>query len=445
MDFEQRTWNDLTNSHKLGEPDDDGFLPLYDDDAYIGPPVRSPTAARGEEEEEPQPQIETSEETADAPLQRQPRTKHKIVPLDDAMEIQNRVVSAWGKKYLTNMNDMIRVKNAHKATALAKKNAKFWMHDVHLSGPLSIFSGAHLLAAVTDLNARGFARKRSSSDAGLDEEHEEDDRRVRPRSSSHEIGRGGGEALQDTNDDGYQAPIFDSDHLDDRPIEQGRAAPTPLADRHASSIMPWNASADSRRPTGIFSAGAFPTSAASLGQLPFGPSRSRLTSASPLLGRGLPTTIAGTAGGDVQMEDLHLPPDLATSAGFPTDADFELFGAAAGVDTQTAEQSQWQRVALDGESWHFLEFVQNGIEEVERSRVEELGDGEGEGGCVEFDALLPGAEHSRVVAAQALLHVLSLGTKGVLRVVQEVAFGGITLYTVAGADAGAGAGAVASQ
>jgi meiotic recombination protein REC8 len=107
--------------------------------------------------------------------------------------------------------------------------------------------------------------------------------------------------------------------------------------------------------------------------------------------------------------------------------EFELFGAAAGVDTQTAGTSQWVREALDKESNNFFEFVRNTIAE---KAGDELGNDEDElaGGTVgadgenyvTFEELFIPEQNSRIVAAQAFYHVLSLATKGRVWVEQSV-------------------------
>ena len=114
--------------------------------------------------------------------------------------------------------------------------------------------------------------------------------------------------------------------------------------------------------------------------------------------------------------------------------EFELFGPAAQVDTQTAAQTQWQRSALDGESVNFLAFVQAGIEQADQIRDQAVpGDEEDEAvrGSVDFETLLPPDSNSCIVAAQALLHVLALGTKNMLLVEQEEAFAAISMRVVA--------------
>ena len=349
--------------------------------------------------EQAQPEQITSEETADVPLRRRgPKVRH-VIPLDSNMELRNGDLARWNTDYVANMNEIISHRNTAKAAALAKKNAEFWILGQGDRGPLSMFSGTKLLEALTGVKLTAAGEKHPRDD----QDDADLGRRIRTEPSSDEIGRG-------FQDDGYMPMI------DDNTIEQGREAPTPLDDRHLSSMMPWNQSAGSRRPTG-----GFPTSAsiggAGLPLRPPGRRSSRLTSASPLMGRG-------AVGGDI--DELQLPGSDADIAMTGAD-EFELFGPAAQVDTQTAGQSQWQRAALDGESVHFFEFVQAGIEKRDQG---EDADPELKG-TVEFETLLPPESHSTIVAAQALLHVLALGTKNLLAVEQEEAFGGISLRVIA--------------
>ena len=154
---------------------------------------------------------------------------------------------------------------------------------------------------------------------------------------------------------------------------------------------------------------------------------SRITSASPLIGRGA-------------QEDLELPTfdndDENFLAGPSTSIagdDFQIHGPAAEVDTQTAARSQWMRAALDTESINFLEFVRTEIStNAARIADEEAGQDElSASNSVLFEELLPPVQNSKTVAAQALLHVLALATKGMLSVKQEEDFGPIEMGVVA--------------
>lgn len=314
---------------------------------------------------------------------------------------------------MENMDEALRHKHAHRLVTLAKKNAEHWMLGTGKNsllkadqGPLNMFTGIKLLEAMTGLKLTAGGEKRARDE----DSHPEDSRRVRSRGnpSSEEVGRG-----FEVQDDGFM-PM-----ADDYTIEQGREQPTPLDDRHMSSFFPWNQSTGPRRPTALFSAGG--TSAAGAFPLPALSRRgSRLPTASPLSGRGF----IGDEGDDLNY--LGSAMDMGATA----EDEFELFGPAAQVDTQTAAESQWVRAALDGESSNFLDFVKAGIDKLDEEReAAPLGDEEDENivGSIDFDQLLPLYENTRVVAAQGLLHVLALVTKNALAAEQEEIFGRIGL------------------
>lgn len=369
-------------------------------------------------------QHETTSETAVASMaakQRQPRNP-KVLPLDQNPTLSNRVLAGWATDYVNNMRDEMHSKHAYKLAALAKKNAAHWVLGAGtilgqgMRGPLDMFSGAAILEAFTGINLLTGVNKRARED--IDES--ENGRRVRHR----------GDPSSDPGavDIEFQDGAFQSDgfmpNLDDDTIEQGREAPTPLDDRHLSSIFPWNQSAGSRRPTD-----AHPTSASIGGggpQLNFVSRRgSRLTSASPLIGHGAIATEL--------HDDFHLPDPDTDTGPIPGSDEFELFGPAAQVDTQTAAQSQWQRAALGSENANFLTFVQTAIEDADELREDVLPGGEVDTemtGTIEFEELLPPKENSQIVAAQALLHVLTLATKDLIKVEQEELFGAINIRVI---------------
>ena len=141
-----------------------------------------------------------------------------------------------------------------------------------------------------------------------------------------------------------------------------------------------------------------------------------MVSSSPLGGKG---------GQLLDLDDLHhlAAHQMAEDEAPMLDADaFEQYGPAAAVDTQTAAQSQWMRITLENEAQNFLGFVEAQLNE--RGEDGQLAE------SVTLDQLLPPAENSGVVAAQALLHVLALTTKGLLKVEQEEDFGDIVLKVV---------------
>lgn len=214
--------------------------------------------------------------------------------------------------------------------------------------------------------------------------------------------------------------------------------------------MPWNisASAYGSRPGSITRArgytsslAGFPTSAGGPSSLPplataipgsFDRRASRLTSASPLTGRGVERLGSLDLPSHEDEEELLGGRIISDDPALDM---FQLYGPAAAVDTQTAAQSQWLKATLDQESTNFLEFVKaqiavrpaGGDEDEDELASDEAGEN-----VVIFEKLLPPREHSKIVAAQAFHHVLALATKGLVSVMQDVGYGPIRLGIRAG-------------
>lgn len=102
--------------------------------------------------------------------------------------------------------------------------------------------------------------------------------------------------------------------------------------------------------------------------------------------------------------------------------EFQVFGPAAQVDTQTAWNSNWVRDILAREAENFFEYVLNTISE---KAGDEVDDDEMEGGIagrdmsVTFEELFDPRSNSQIVAAQAFYHVLTLATKSRVCVRQD--------------------------
>jgi len=374
----------------------------------------------------------------------------KVLPIDYTMEISSTNLKEWQKCYLHNMTEAAANKLAHRQQVQAKKNAEHWVLGTGIGGigsgvgasyipsALNMFSGAALLEALTGVKSveqqQTAGQKHSSSDA-----EDQDGRRVRPRLSDdgEQVGRG----VEEGDGMGVGAGMYDNED-DNNDVEIPREAPDALDD--LPSAMPWNITASVRGSS--VGRGRAPSLALGAGLRAGAPSSdtigaggvpgslggrrgSRLVSASPLLGRSrpgaledLPSFGEGAAGIDNGDEDDGVGQGTRV---LNTQDAFELYGAAAGVDTQTAAQSQWQRAALDAESSNFLAFIEYGIEE-EQKRVDDRVVGD-----VGFEELLPPGSNSKMVASQGLLHVLSLVTKNLCVAMQEVAFGEIRLGLVA--------------
>lgn len=217
-------------------------------------------------------------------------------------------------------------------------------------------------------------------------------------------------------------------------MEVGRGAPPALEDQS----FPWNlsVSATGSRPGSVTRPFGLPASIGRSGSLAGAGSgvpssldrrASRITSASPLLGRG-PQRYSSLELAIPENEDELL--GLQEISASNEAEDFQLYGPAAGVSTQVAAESQWMRATLDIESGNFLDFVKT---EIQGRRLafdeaeEESGEPTGSPNAVLFEELLPPTQHTKIVAAQGLHHVLALATKGLIDVQQDVAYGPITL------------------
>ena len=158
-----------------------------------------------------------------------------------------------------------------------------------------------------------------------------------------------------------------------------------------------------------------------------------MTSASPLLGRGQERLSSLELPGHGDDTDFLGAPFVTDDQG---DSDgFELYGPGADVDLQTAASSQWMKGTLDQESSNFLEFVKAQIGD--EPPPDDGNEEEREGGVptkktVTFEELLPPAQHTKMVAAQALHHVLALATKNLLDLQQTEGYGPIVLSLVGG-------------
>lgn len=408
------------------------------------------------------PERGSSSEAAVAPQQRK-RRQPKVLPVDQAQELRNTDLANWNNDYTINMDDAKKSKIQHKAAAVAKQNAVFWVFGGGIGGigaglgaskakgPLvNTFSGDVLRQTLTGIPTPATGRKRNQEEVEKDQSDSEA-RRVRMRLGDEELGRAQGLHLEDDeatvlpgSEVRYSSWICEPHVNQIQAIEMGRHARPSLED---TSQFPWNRSAsirDSRqgsitRGQGFASSvGGFGTSGGRPSSLPpiMGPGSldrraSRITSASPLIGRGRePHSDLDVP----QFDDIELLGPSTSAAG----DDFQIYGPAANVDTQDAAQSQWLRSTLDAESNNFLEFIRT---EVSHKATAVAAAQEVENDfpsiaaaptSVLFEELLPPTKNTKIVGAQALLHVLALATKGLIEVEQQEDYGPINLSLVAG-------------
>lgn len=416
-----------------GPLDADGGMAVDDAPAQPDPDgdiVMSDGHADGHVQPEPQALSEhqaSQEENEDAQaMARRERTRRRL-QADNTTEVRKTDLQSWNVNYLSNMSIIRSKRDVARANAQSKKNADWWVWGAGIGGvgydlrqlnnvdhPLAMFQGDRLrellIGPIT-------SRKRPSPD-----NEAEEGRRVRARGED-------GERLSLHPDQEIDLPMDDTEDI---PPEIARRAPTPLdrasaGGEFSSSAMPWNQTLVARSSqigrSNVPSLRGRESSAAIPG--PPAHAAQRLTSASPLLGRGLPLRSLsrqssagpvnlGEAGG-YTSSDRGLFPEPPGSASFDQ---FDRFGPAANAESSSIAEPGWSQKQLDAESNNFLAFITQAISQnVERGEPSLGTDPPG----ILFEDLLQPSQNTHVVAAQGLLHVLSLATKGALRVQQDQA------------------------
>jgi meiotic recombination protein REC8 len=394
---------------------DGDFVMVMDDDLNILPdaeafPAMADAAAlQNQLEIDPDFSEHPSSDSAAAPMKVRRRRSKKFIAADEKISLPNSVLNGWQREYLPNMDAAIEAKTNRHGSSRAKKNAYILtvgngignagqgMGSTALPAELSQFFGEGLMLSLKRiLPIQKTNGKRKSSSPDLEE------RRVRGRQDSGDnLPRGDADEM---------LPAFD----DETGTEMAREAISVLEDHH-SLAMPWNVSARGRsssvqhhlpsslgRPRSLFGAGT---------------GGSRLTSASPLFGHGKDIERFSDIDIDTEDEQDAVARQLMNES--LAQRDFELFGPAAAVGTQTAATSQWLGEAMRKESENFLEYVKASAMSADDAELDELGGEENAGRHVDFQMLFPPGEHTVLVAAQAFHHVLSLATRGMLGVEQD--------------------------
>lgn len=157
--------------------------------------------------------------------------------------------------------------------------------------------------------------------------------------------------------------------------------------------------------------------------------RSRLTSASPLAGRGFPYDINSLSipGNDIENDEVDVLGDFDLSQYLQE----ELYTAGQAIsqtqnDLYESLASRVESSTLDQESQNFLRFL---VENTTGHKDADAGEDPfvaasaiqqaARSGETSFSELLPVQRTSRTVATHGLMHVLTLATKGFLTVRQE--------------------------
>ncbi|KAF1942013.1 hypothetical protein EJ02DRAFT_512039 [Clathrospora elynae] len=413
----------VRREHEEGQQDGAQFpgeqmdfdLPIYGDDLPEGEAFSSAAQQQSSQHSE----VVESSETFAAPMRRQRRAP-RVLPTDAAVELRNKDLADWSDNYRQNMKSAARLKIQNRAAAQAKKNAEYYVWGAGIGGigqqlintkgpnPFDMFFGDNLFELVTGVSRKKVAGSKHDRDSGIDDATQEESRRVRQKSGEPEEQAGRGAV-----DEGLFLAGGDEE------VELPREGVTPLDDQQIASAMPWNISASIRGSSAIPRSGRVGI----IGSTDQGKRGSRLVSESPLLGRGRPSALEGLksleSDGGNGGDEFGLP---GPSSDFPE--------PAAPLDT-----SARVREALSAEGENFLTFVTEAIVEKRNRARADLGlmsdvlqaEAAADIEDITFEALLPPAENTKMIACQGLMMVLTLGIKGMLDVQQPEDLGDINL------------------
>lgn len=391
--------------YQLPGDDMDIDLPVYGDDLPEGESFLSEAQQQLNEHSE----VLESSETFTAPMRR--RRAPRTLPTDAAIELRNKELVGWQTSYRKNMKAAARQKIQNRAITQARKNAEHYVWGSGIGGighrisngqgynPFDIFVGDNLFESITGVSRKKIAGSKHDRDSGIDDATQKESRRVRQKTGEPEVVRG-------DDDEGLFMPGGD----DDVAVELPRKGVSALDDEQIFSAMPWNMSASVRGSSAIPRSGRV----GMLGSADQGRHGSRLISASPSHGRGLPILSEGFK---------HLTSD-ADYAG----DEFELPGLSSDPPEPASPLKHRSRVreALSTEGENFITFIIERIAE-KRDRAQADPDVVDDTEGITFDELLPPAENTKMIACQGLMMVLALGTKGMLDVQQPENFGDISL------------------
>ncbi|KAI9852801.1 MAG: hypothetical protein M1838_005022 [Thelocarpon superellum] len=408
-----------------------------------------------------------SSEVALAPNERK-RKAAKVFELDVQTELPSTQLTTWNRSYLNNMSAVVTKRQSSGGASQAKKNADFWIYRIGLgnvgvtTNPTSdsvlrgFYSGEALLNHFGHAPPASASRKRKLK-SEMDERADGGGRNVRAREDSDEHVPG----IEEEEDE-IMLPLLQDDGL-----EVGREAPPDLPDR--SSAMPWNVSGSLQearqgssliRGRGVALSG-FAGVSSSAGKSSMqremergllSRRRSRILSASPLVGRSRFSNIERLS----TLEIPNLEGDDFSLGGFDSDPpvgamDEPLaFSLAEPSHLSTPAMAPFysSRLALNRESFHFLQFLKANLTHGPSDEASDRGDGassDGENepplssdegpsskGDVVFDELFRPATTSGAVAAQALYQTLVLATKNLVQLAQDGEWGPITITPLPG-------------
>ncbi|KAL1792695.1 hypothetical protein ACET3X_009202 [Alternaria dauci] len=369
-------------------------------------------------------EVVESSDTFAAPMHR--RRVPRTIPTDSAIELRNKELADWTKNYRQNMKAAAQKKIKSRIAAQAKKNAEHYVWGSGIGGigqrilggqgssPFDMFIGDSLFESITGLTRNKTTTGKHDRDSGIDDATQEESRHVRQKTGEPEVGRSADEE---------DLPMVGDDDI---AVELPREGVSALDDQQIFSAMPWNVSASIRGSSAIPRSGHVDMvrSAAP------GRHGSRLISASPLHGRGMPIAFEGLT-------------NLTSDVGYGGD-EFGPPGPSSDYPEPVfREPSARVREALSTEGKNFITFVNERILEKREwgpTDLEHMSDVfETEPAAkiesITFEELLPPAENTKMIACQGFMMVLDLGSKDMLDVQQPQYLGGISLKLTGKANA----------
>ncbi|UNI13815.1 R8 protein [Purpureocillium takamizusanense] len=333
------------------------------------------------------------------------RRRRPASMVDGTAHLPRQDLRNWDANYAENMERETSRKRQKKITPTqARKNALALIYGNRIAnvglvkGVLGIthplaedFAGRTLEARLHGLNPEDLepdavqkrGRRRKSPEAFAEETAEEEGlRSVRPRiQGDAELGRA------NMHDDG-DAVVFGDD---DTAPEMGLDPAVPMEERHSSSIMPWIRSASAARVHGS--------------------TQKPAPDPSPLHGRG---SVLNSIERHSDPANHPLGPAAFESA----DSSIDFGGDIGALDFNRGNDTQASHTGgLDMASQEFLSYAT--AHAVEKGVVRGTDDDGDERRWISFQDLASPDSHSKGIAAQAFLHVLSLATKGVVAVQQD--------------------------
>ncbi|KAH8705629.1 hypothetical protein BGW36DRAFT_457046 [Talaromyces proteolyticus] len=411
---------DETTEENIHQPQDGDAMELQGDNFLLNSELEArdsppPTSGRL-----PDPDYINNQETGENASHGRKHKAPKKVQVDINTEVCKAVLVQWEQEYLRNMSLADKLRAHSKQLIQAKRNATFWVSDCGIGSvglglgvsrmphPLQPFCGEQLLAALSSNTG-----KRSSDEAGNDEL--DVTRRVRQRADD-EVEKG----LSRPNGMGED----NADILMQNDVELGLDAPASLPD-DASSRMPWNITASLQgsvagsssigRPLNSFDRSSrrhFERSGRLNGRFPSASPLARRSLHQDLLGRDSLPGLSLDDFGSLYDDDLNAYMEQGILSWRPE--------TWHGTEGSSAIDAHATISSLGHDDRNFLEFLEIRMQAVEY----ESGENEGRTGTPllkesSFSQLFPTESTSCLVATQALMHVLTLATKDVIKVSQS--------------------------